>query len=238
MKMTLKFPLLIGVLCGTIYSSQAQLPKLEPTLDLVAKDGDIRQLNSPQREVIVSDISNGSDSKLVALQSPDAITIPYQSNDPLFEPGPFTWLLKGTLANTSELGGNYILMGRWQAGPNRRVAGILIHQPTGGLQFLVSPMGGVEGISNTIIKSTLPEKTLLTMVARYLPGKKLVLEVYDAEGNLLDADFRDSEVVEKAFETEIPLLIGSDPSVGFELQRATVWPRFLSDAEVGRLVNH
>lgn len=125
----------------------------EPVLDItLTSSGEIKDSSGFERDIRLRNDQIGvkEDKKFIELTGSNAITIPYQANDPLFGNGEFTWIIKCKFQNTAGVNGSDIVFGRWDVGRedamrNGRVAALNIDSGNGGLLFMLSPDGTAEG---------------------------------------------------------------------------------------------
>ena len=198
----------------------------------VAQDGTLADSSPESRQVKLIYADKGDDGTSLRLRSLYSITIPYHEGDPLFKSGPFTWLIKVRFESPLAIKFNIPIAGRWKNSGDQRSAGILFIGGSGKLQFLVSTDGGTDQISAVAGKTEFPERQWFIIVARFLPGKQLSLQLIDSQGNPIDEVFRTTSVADRFFEVVEPFYIGAPEEAGMQFAWLEIWNDALSEDAV------
>ena len=208
-----------------------------PILDLRASNGEIvdaskaaRLLKTPRAETT----PDGS----ISITGEAAISIPYGEGDRLFQSGPFTWIIKAKFKSPAALTDDqvYGLFWRWNYKNERSVCLQLYQGHT--LSFLISADGGLESLSFVSLPvEVVPPDEWVTFVCRFDPGKRMSVELYDRNNELLKMVEKTKGVPEAFFaESNVDFNLGTPEALGYSIGRIQVWDECLPDEEIPALL--
>lgn len=197
----------------------------------IATGGKFKDESKEQRKLETKDVDVSSDRKSAVLGSIDAISVPYNANDPIYKNGPQTWILRIKIPDTLAAP-SFCLAGRWNSGENRRSLGLLLQGGEGRLQFLISSDGRAETTLGVATREALPAGEWLIVVAKYQPSAQMELLLFDEAGEQIDSRKMGADIPASFFEDEMPILIGAPKDVAMEFSNFQIWSRILSDAQL------
>jgi hypothetical protein len=197
----------------------------------IAPDGKIEDDSGKKRPLEIKDTTISRDKNSATLESINAISVPYDADDTLFRSEPQTWIFRLKIPDPLTAP-SVCLAGRWNAGENRRSFGLLTLANEGRLQLLVSAEGTADSSAGLANRETLPADAWIVVVAKFQPGARMEIQIFDDEGELIDERQMTANVPAAFFEDEIPFWIGAPREVALEFSRFTAWNRILSDTQL------
>lgn len=197
----------------------------------IGNSGQIEDASKENRKLEIRHASVSADKDSAAMGSINAIIIPFANNDPLFEVGPQTWLLRIKIPDPLSAP-SFCIAGRWYSGENRRSMGVLTQANEGLLQFLISTDGSGATSAGLATKDSIPANEWITFIVKYQPEARMEIQVFDDSGNQLSQRAMTANVPPAFFTDDMPFWIGAPAEVAMSFSRFAAWKRILSDSQI------
>jgi len=191
----------------------------------------IEDASKDNRKLEIRHATVAADKASATLESINAIIIPFANNDPLFDVGPQTWLLRVKIPDPLSAP-SFCIAGRWYSGENRRSMGILTQANEGLLQFLISADGSGATAAGLATKDSIPANEWITIFIKYQPEARMEIQVFDDSGNQLLQRAMTANVPPAFFTDDMPFWIGAPAEVAMSFSRFAAWKRILSDSQI------
>ena len=209
-----------------------------PIFDLRVTDGKIIDASATARLVETPDAIVTPEGSISITANP-AIVIPYREDDPLFQSGAFTWIIKAKLKNPTALpeGKNYGLFWRWDAKSNARSVCLQLNE---GREFFfaLTTDGTTKSLTGVKVQaSEIPPDEWITFVCRFEPNTQLIMEICDQNNAILkEAVIRQNIPAALFSEHDAPFVIGTPEELGYSIARIQVWNEFIPDEKLPDLL--